>query len=379
MEYQDRMAGVGMGNYVVDETKRMSAAVKLQRAWDRERSKSDASRERMRRELELIAGRNKPQEEPKKDQNASEDISRRGFLKGLGAAAGMAAIGKASGEEPEKQQGDQSIDKPVTIAIVKIEDQVRKYNLGTRFKTSREALEFIDKVLADKGLSGYTIDIKRGYLNEKLAPASQFAGSDKNKLGTAGQLRGQQRGARAGDLVGESSTKEDVAEVFDGNKETGITHKGGIVTKTAHGIKHTKTNYDDGNGEKGAKRKEGGNKNRYHHTPILDKEVDEDQRLDPKCWKGYRKQGTKMKGGTRVNNCVKVGEGWEEVMSNAVNKLLENFADGKNPGRKGLAKRSGVNTKASVSDLRKTAKNSTGEKARMAHWMANMKAGKAKK
>jgi hypothetical protein len=57
----------------------------------------------------------------------------------------------------------------------------------------------------------------------------------------------------------------------------------------------------------------------------------------------------------------------------------ENFADGKNPGRKGLAKRSGVNTKASVSDLRKTAKNSTGEKQRMAHWLANMKAGRAKK
>ena len=58
--------------------------------------------------------------------------------------------------------------------------------------------------------------------------------------------------------------------------------------------------------------------------------------------------------------------------------IFENFADGKKPGRKGLAKRSGVNTKASVSDLRKTAKNSTGEKARMAHWLANMKAGRAK-
>jgi hypothetical protein len=57
----------------------------------------------------------------------------------------------------------------------------------------------------------------------------------------------------------------------------------------------------------------------------------------------------------------------------------ENFADGKNPSRKGLAKRSGVNTKASVSSLRKTAKNSSGEKQRMAHWLANMKAGKAKK
>jgi hypothetical protein len=59
--------------------------------------------------------------------------------------------------------------------------------------------------------------------------------------------------------------------------------------------------------------------------------------------------------------------------------VAENFADGKNPGRKGLAKRSGVNTKASVSSLRKTAKNSSGEKQRMAHWLANMKAGRAKK
>jgi GNAT superfamily N-acetyltransferase len=58
--------------------------------------------------------------------------------------------------------------------------------------------------------------------------------------------------------------------------------------------------------------------------------------------------------------------------------VKENFADGKNPGRKGLSKRVGVNTKASVSSLRKTAKNSSGEKQRMAHWLANMKAGRAK-
>ena len=29
------------------------------------------------------------------------------------------------------------------------------------------------------------------------------------------------------------------------------------------------------------------------------------QRLDKSCWKGYKKSGTKVKGGTRVNNCVK--------------------------------------------------------------------------
>ena len=35
---------------------------------------------------------------------------------------------------------------------------------------------------------------------------------------------------------------------------------------------------------------------------------EEKQRLDPSCWTGYKKQGTKMKGGVRVNNCVPVKE-----------------------------------------------------------------------
>jgi predicted nucleotidyltransferase len=56
----------------------------------------------------------------------------------------------------------------------------------------------------------------------------------------------------------------------------------------------------------------------------------------------------------------------------------ENFADGKKPGRKGLAKRSGVNCKQSVSKLRSIAANSSGERQRMAHWCANMKAGRKK-
>ena len=37
----------------------------------------------------------------------------------------------------------------------------------------------------------------------------------------------------------------------------------------------------------------------------VDDIINEKQRLDPKCWDGYKKQGTKMKGGVRVNNCVK--------------------------------------------------------------------------
>jgi len=57
---------------------------------------------------------------------------------------------------------------------------------------------------------------------------------------------------------------------------------------------------------------------------------------------------------------------------------MENFADGKKPGRKGLAKRMGVNCKQPVSKLRSIAKNSSGERARMAHWCANMKSGRNK-
>jgi pyrimidine deaminase RibD-like protein len=60
------------------------------------------------------------------------------------------------------------------------------------------------------------------------------------------------------------------------------------------------------------------------------------------------------------------------------NDIAENFADGRHPERKGLAKRLGVNTQASISSLRTTAKHSSGEKQRMAHWLANMKAGRAK-
>ena len=65
------------------------------------------------------------------------------------------------------------------------------------------------------------------------------------------------------------------------------------------------------------------------------------------------------------------GEGGESTEN-------ENFADGKNPQDKGDSKRHGVPTKASVSTLRKVAKQG-GRKGQLAHWMANMKSGRSKK
>jgi hypothetical protein len=110
---------------------------------------------------------------------------------------------------------------------------------------------------------------------EAMMPASNFAGSKKNKLGTAGQLKATAKHAKQGDLVGGAAES-----VHSPAQRAAI-----AIAKQ--------------------------------------KEVDEDQRLDPHCWKGYRKQGTKMKGGTRVNNCVKVSEDIENKMSNLI-RLLEN-------------------------------------------------------
>ena len=58
--------------------------------------------------------------------------------------------------------------------------------------------------------------------------------------------------------------------------------------------------------------------------------------------------------------------------------VKENFADGKNPGRKGLSQRVGIPKNATIAQLEKAAK-SKGEKGRLARWQLNMRRGKKKK
>lgn len=46
------------------------------------------------------------------------------------------------------------------------------------------------------------------------------------------------------------------------------------------------------------------------------------QRLDAKCWKGKHKEGTKIKGGVRVNNCVpneSIEEEWSKKYKDSIN------------------------------------------------------------
>ena len=67
-----------------------------------------------------------------------------------------------------------------------------------------------------------------------------------------------------------------------------------------------------------------------------------------------------------------------ESIKTATKLANENFADGKKPGRKGLSKRVGIPKGATLAQLEKIAKNSSGEKRRMAQWQLNMRRGENK-
>lgn len=65
------------------------------------------------------------------------------------------------------------------------------------------------------------------------------------------------------------------------------------------------------------------------------------QRLDPKCWTGKHKEGTKIKGGVRVNNCVpneSVAEDWNKVnhkdKTDGLSQKAVNAYRRENPGSK---------------------------------------------
>ena len=83
------------------------------------------------------------------------------------------------------------------------------------------------------------------------------------------------------------------------------------------------------------------------------------------------------------NNYKKVpGEEDLDALAKRMRKesIEENFADGKKKGksRPGRVKKSGASCSSSVTELRKKAKNASGERAKMYHWCANMKSGKKK-
>ena len=76
----------------------------------------------------------------------------------------------------------------------------------------------------------------------------------------------------------------------------------------------------------------------------------------------------------KYNPELKISDTGDRLMA------TENFADGKVKGksRPGRVKKAGASCKGSVTDLRAKAKKYSGERGKMYHWCANMKAGKKK-
>ena len=100
----------------------------------------------------------------KKPDNKDVDEGLKGKIAGAALAAANLLSPAQAAEEPVK---------PITIAYVQIDGEVRKYNLGDKFSNAKEAEQFISGVLDKQGISGYTLDIKHGYPKQKTDEAGQ--------------------------------------------------------------------------------------------------------------------------------------------------------------------------------------------------------------
>ena len=110
--------------------------------------------------------------------------------------------------------------------------------------------------------------------------------------------------------------------------------------------------------------------------------MDEDYDPNYTVWVLNDVNGKQIDMGEKVDDLVDVLQSMTHIpIEQDVANFDENFADGKKKGksRPGRVKRAGASCKGSVTSLRKKAKNSSGEKAKMYHWCANMKSVRKKK
>ena len=88
-----------------------------------------------------------------------EDISRRGFLKGIGAAAGIGAVGTAQAQI----SGEDTLPDIVARVRFKVDGKEinKEINLGTTYKSPREAGVALDKFMKSKGIKYFDYDLER--------------------------------------------------------------------------------------------------------------------------------------------------------------------------------------------------------------------------
>ena len=101
-----------------------------------------------------------------------EDISRRGFLRGVGAAAaGVGAVNTAQAQI----SGEDTLPDIVAHVRFKVNGQEinKEINLGTTYKSPREASEALDKFMKSKGIKHFEYDLERVKSKEKVDYESQ--------------------------------------------------------------------------------------------------------------------------------------------------------------------------------------------------------------
>jgi hypothetical protein len=146
---------------------------------------------------------------------------------------------------------------------------------------------------------------------EAMLPAKAFAGSDKNKLGPAAHLKGKmKRPARQGDLVGEQSVEETARM------------SASVKLQRAFDRERSKSDASRKRGEEVMAQARSDWEKKQAAEKKQDVAEEKQKGVDGKaCWKGYKRMGTKKKGGKTVDNCVKIGESYEKKIASLIEQL----------------------------------------------------------
>jgi hypothetical protein len=283
------------------EAARMSAAVKLQRAFDRERSKSDASRQRAdQAKAEFEKEWKAKQEKEKGVAEGSEDSAEKYKAHLLKTAPRiMDFLAKAvKGWRPSEQEMLGAIDTAYTV--MKHTGDVKQAG-----KAMMDELNTLHRM--SQGQQG----VAEGW-KSKVAGAAMAAASLMGNPAHAGDDNANAGWRNLPDIVAHITMNVN-GKTIEKEINLGTEYPSPMAAKLAV-AKWLK--------EKGI--------TNYSITlervkPESNEGVSEEKQkgVDGKaCWKGYKRMGTKKKGGRTVDNCVPIGEHWEQRIAKAI-KLLE--------------------------------------------------------
>ena len=233
--------------------------------------------------------------------NTSGASTAPGNTTAIGSTSGStSALGTASGNTT-------TLGSTLNVGqIVKIIPTLRKRDLLSVNKTVDAALASKKKRRKDPNLKVAAESLGLNYPGTYEQTNDMFKGKGQRRTGTLTTEQnydiGDYYNDRAGNDYGKSNYKVDTG-ASDFEKERIRNEPGGETGRPKSLAGASKSLPSDAFGRTTGRIPKG--KTGHVHKVDMD---EENQRIDPKCWTGYKKQGTKMKGDTRVNNCVPIKE-----------------------------------------------------------------------